>query len=64
MLKMLFSVQSRKAWLAGLTALLTGLIIGNRDGALDLTDWLTATLATVTAVGTVFGVRNKEDENE
>lgn len=60
MLKMLFSGQSRKAWLAGTAALLTALITGNQDGKLDVTDWLTAALAAVLALGAVFGVRNKE----
>lgn len=61
MLKTLFSGKSRKAWLAGVAALLTALIAGNADGKLDLTDWLTAALAAVTTTGAVFGVRNKKD---
>lgn len=62
MLKTLFSNKSRKAWLAGTAAFLTALIAGNGDGELDLTDWLTAGLATVTTIGAVFGVRNKKDD--
>ena len=59
-MKTLFSGESRKAWLAGGVALLTALITGNKDGVLDLTDWLVAALATVTSVGAVYGVLNKD----
>lgn len=61
MLRTLLSSRSRKAWLAGSAAFLTALIAGNGDGDLNLTDWLTAGLATVTTVGAVFGVRNEKD---
>lgn len=47
--------------MAGATTLLTALIAGNQDGTLDLTDYLVAALATVTAVGAVYGVRNKRE---
>lgn len=60
-MKTLFTARSRKAWIAGLTALLTGLITGNQDGVLDLTDWLVTALATVASVGAVYGVRNKRE---
>lgn len=60
-MRTLFSSRSRKAWIAGGGALLTALIAGNSDGALDLTDWLVAGLATVTTLGTVFGVRNAKE---
>lgn len=60
MIKRLFSGESRKAWLAGVAAALTAFIAGNNDGVLDLTDWLTAALAGVTAVGTVYGIKNKD----
>ena len=60
-MKTLFTARSRKAWTAGATTLLTALIAGNQDGTLDLTDYLVAALATVTAVGAVYGVRNKKE---
>lgn len=60
-MKTLFSGKSRKAWIAGAIALLTALITGNQDGVLDLTDYLVAVLATITSVGTVYGIRNKRE---
>lgn len=58
-MKTLFSSKSRKAWIAGVTTLLTALIAGNQDGVLSVTDYLVAALATVTSVGAVYGVRNE-----
>lgn len=58
MLKMLFSAQSTKAWLAALGAVATALVVGVRDNILDLRDWLTAAEAGILALGVVFGVGN------
>jgi hypothetical protein len=63
-LKTLFSQRARKAWLAGAAALITSLITGSRDGALDLTDYLTAAGATVGAISVVYGVRNGKKGDE
>lgn len=60
-MKVLFSGRSKKAWIAGVTTLLTALIAGNQDGVLTVTDYLVAALATVTSVGTVYGVRNRKE---
>jgi hypothetical protein len=62
MIKILFSTQSTKAWLAALGAVVTALVAGVRDNVLDLRDWLTAVEAGILALGIVFGVGNATSE--
>lgn len=60
MLRILFSAESTKAWLAAFAAVISALIMGNQDNVLDLNDWLIAASAFVGTLGAVFGVPNKK----
>jgi hypothetical protein len=62
-LKILFSPQATKAWLAAFGALVSALVMGNQDHVIDSTDWLTAIDAFVITLTAVFSIPNAKSKD-
>lgn len=56
-----YAKWAAKALVAGLVAFLGAWITGLSDGAMTQVEWLTTILATIVALGGVFGISNGAD---